>query len=95
MDLNMEQVGEGLPFDGGSNNAGTTKPFANGHFTATIISLTEMAITSVATGTVNQTIDGYFLQCSDVVGVVVGDEEISIPGKYVLETIHVPHEFYG
>ena len=86
MDLNMERVGEGLTFDVESNSAGVTKAFANGHFIATIISITEMAITSAATGTVNQTIAGYFIQCSDVLGVVVGDEEISIPGKYLLET---------
>ena len=83
--MNEERVGTGLTLDKESNSPGTTKAFADGYFIATIISSAEIAITSAATGTVNQTIAGYSLQCSDVGGAVVGDEEISIPGKCVLE----------
>ena len=78
----MERVGEGVTFDKDSYSAGATKAIADGHFIATLISLTEMVMTSVATGTINQTIAGYLLLCADIGG-VVGDAEISIPGKFL------------
>ena len=85
----MEQVGFGAGFVQGSDTANATIPFAGEHFIATLTSVADMTITSVATGAVNQTIDGYFLRCDDVAG-VVGSAEISIPGKLPLEisTLH-------
>ena len=85
-DLNMQHVGLGASFISGSDSTGTTKSFAEGHFIASVTSVTEVTITSVATGTVSQTIVGYFLRCADVGGGVVGDAEISIPGKFLLQT---------
>ena len=82
----MQQVGQGATFAGGSANPETVM-FAGGHFTTTQANPSEGAIASVATGVVNQTIAGYSLQSLDDIGMtVVGDEEILIPGKLLLET---------
>ena len=83
--LNMQQVGDDTALSRGSDSPGTTDAFAERHFLATVTNVTQTTITSVATGTINQTIDGHTLQCIDVVGggVVVGDAEISIPGKFI------------
>ena len=85
--MSMEQVGKGATFVKDSDNPGTTDTFAEGSFIATLNSVAEMTITSVATGTVNQTTDGYSLQCIDVgnSNAVVGDAEISIPGRLLIE----------
>ena len=84
VDLNMEQIGDLADFTG-LNSPGDTETFAEGHFIANLTAVTAMTGTSasVATGTVSQTIDGYTLQCLDASSsiVVVGEEEISIPGK--------------
>ena len=81
----MEQVGEGANFACGSADPGNLV-FAGGHFIAFVANSTEGAITSFATGTVNQTIDGYTLQCFDNLGgTAVGEATISIPGKHQIE----------
>ena len=86
MNLTMQQVGEGATFAGGSADPGNLM-FAGGHFIAFVANPSEGAIASFATGTVNQSIDGYTLQCFDEFGgTVIGDAKISIPGKHQLET---------
>ena len=61
-----------------------------GQLSATVTNQTNNAITSVATVTVSQTVDGYSLQCFDrtnVVGALLfGDIKLSIPGKLLVET---------
>ena len=86
MDLNMELVGLEVFLSKSSVPPGSTKPFAEGLFTANVTNATDKSIASIATGTVNQTIDGYTLQCVGGGIIVVGDAEISIPGKFVHET---------
>ena len=84
----MQQVGLGVSFVRDSHLPGTMAPFAEGKFMATFTSVTDEEITSVATGTVFQTIAGYTLQCGNVEGdAVFGDAEILIPGKLVLEHV--------
>ena len=87
MDLNMQQVGQGTTFSTSGNTAGATALFADGHFTATLTNITEMSLTSVASGTVSQTTDGYTLQCFDGTSAIVGDTKISTPGKLILKTV--------
>ena len=89
-DLNMQTVGDHVFFSLGNHPVGTTRPLAEGDFSATVTSLTSTTITSVATGMVNQTIDGYSLQCVEdpfvVNPVPSGAINISIPGKLLLQT---------
>ena len=86
-DLNMQQVGFGAAFVRSSHPPGTTVTFAVEQFIATLTSVTEETITSVATGTVIQTTEGYTLQCGNVDGdAVYGEAKVSIPGKFLLET---------
>ena len=82
----MMQVGQPGLFSVGST-VDATVSFANEHFTATLTNNSEMTLTSVASGTVSHTTDGYTLQCLDNTGAVVGDTKISIPGKLVLKTV--------
>ena len=83
----MQQVGEAATFVGGSVNPENVT-FAGGDFIASLANFSEGAIASFATGTVNQSIDGYTLQCFDEIGgTAVGDTKISIPGKLQLEQI--------
>ena len=82
----MQQVGKGAVFDRDSVDPGILT-FAEGHFIAFVANSSEGTIASFATGTVNQTFDGYTLQCSDAIdGIAVGDAKISIPGKHQLQT---------
>ena len=84
----MQQVGQGTTFSMGLNTAGATMPFADGNFTATLTNIAEMTLTSVASGIVSQTTDGYTLQCLNVgTNAIVGDTKISIPGKVILKTV--------
>ena len=58
----------------GFHPTGIPKFFADMKFIATFKNVKDETITSVATGTVFKTIDGYTLQCFDFVSdVVVGD----------------------
>ena len=83
--LNMQLIGQGIAFVKGLNTVGATGSFADGTFIATITNVTEMTLTSIATGTVSQTTDGHSLQCFDADD-NVGDTELSIPGKLLLAT---------
>ena len=84
----MEEVSQRAAFISTVDNPGEIDTFAGGIFTANLTSKTEMTLTSVAFGTVSQTIDGYNLLCLNTFSdIVVGDEEISIPGKLALETV--------
>ena len=71
------------------NFVGQTKPFVEGQFSVTLTSKAGVTITSVLTGVVNQTIDGYSLLCVDEFDVdtalVLGDIKISIPGKLLVK----------
>ena len=87
LDLNMQQVGQGETFSTGANTAGVTEQFADGHFTATLTDITEMTLTSVASGTIRQTTDGYTLQCFDGTSAIVGGTKISIPGRLIFKTV--------
>ena len=85
INLTLQKVGEGAIFVAGYANPDMT--FAGGHFIASIANPSEGIIASFATGTVNQTIDGYTLQCSDQIGgTAVFSAKLSIPGKLQLET---------
>ena len=71
----------GGSFSGISDNPGITETFAEELFIAKLTSVEGMTISSTATGIVNQTTDGYSLQCLDANLVIQGMKEISIPGK--------------
>ena len=85
IDSNMQQVGLPAGFIRGPHAVGTTATFADGLFIANVTNLTQASIASVANGIVNQNTDGYFLRCDDIGG-VIGDAEITIPGKLLLQT---------
>ena len=88
IDSNNDQIGQPASFLKGSSTVGATATFAAEQFTATLTNDTNMTLTSVATGIVTQTSDGYTLQCFDGNdNTVVDDTEISIPGKLLLTTI--------
>ena len=77
----MEQIGNPASLIV-NNNVGDDESFAGGLFTATLINKTATSLTSVASGTVSQTIDGYTLQCFNPLDqAVFGHVEISIPRK--------------
>ena len=80
-DFNNTPVGLGAAFSGISDNPGITETFAEELFIAKLTSVEGMTISSTATGIVNQTTDGYSLQCLDANLVTQGMKEISIPGK--------------
>ena len=84
----MERIGQPASFLVDINTVGDIESLADGYFVATLTNVTEMTLTSVATGTVSQTIDGYILQC---LGSVAGDTEISIPGKLLLQKLLSEH----
>ena len=82
-----DQLVDNVIFVEGTTPVGTTLTFAEGRFSATVTNLTEMIISSTATGTVDQTTEGYSLHCIDLVmDDVVGATELSIPGKFLLES---------
>ena len=84
IDFNMEPVGLMAIFGSAFPNPDST--FAGGHFIATVTEPSEGTIASIATGTINQTTDGYTWQCVEFFADdVVGDTLISIPGMLVLE----------
>ena len=71
------------------NRVGDTRPLVEGQFSTTLTSKQGHTITSVLTGIVNQTIDGYSLLCIDDhnvdIPLVLGDIKISIPGKLLVK----------
>ena len=73
-----------------NHHVGVTRFGRGGQLNATVTNQTNNAITSVATVTVSQTVDGYSLQCFDstnlVLAVLLGDIKLSIPGKLLVET---------
>ena len=83
----MEQIEDGASFVRGIDPAGAMDTFANGTFTSTLTHVTDMTLTSVATGTVSQTTEGYALQCYDPVeGSIDAEVHVLTSGKLLLET---------
>ena len=81
----MQQDGSTAGFLRGPHPVGTTATFAEWHFIANVTSSARTTITSVANGVVSQNTDGYFMRCDDAGG-AVGDVEITIAGKLLLQT---------
>ena len=90
----MQQVAEEAVFSSGSAFSGTTYTFTEGDLIATVTSITQTTITSVANGIVSQTTDGYTLECVDIGGgAITGIVEISIPGKLIQK--QAIHKHFG